>query len=197
MKTARFSDLIKQAGKPSTHLLLVEPKKDSALIRAAKENRVLSVQREIRGARKDSGQVGIFQAEHTQFLVFPHSIGKYSGRKIVGIDFDQVQEPKSGPAPVAKAIKPAQGPEIQVADEEEGEEEEKNTPAGSVVTQKNPKGSRKKDGGRRTARGSAPASGSPVAGKPSKLETAIRKAMKELEANNAVAAYKTLQGAID
>lgn len=167
MKTARFGQVIQAAGKPALHLALTKVEKDAALMRAAKENRVLSVHQEIRGGKKDSGHVGVYQDGRTQFLVFPRSIGKFKERKIVGIDYDQIEQPASGPAPKIKAAEAGRRPKRR--------ETMRSTREGEPP----------RDEGDADAADAA-----------SGLKNAIRRAIRELEGNNSVAAYKTLQAAL-
>jgi hypothetical protein len=93
MKTARFTEVVAAAGRPAMWTSWTEPDKDKSFMRASREHRVMCVHQQVRGGKKDSGVVGLFRDEHTQFLVFPKSVGRFRERKIVGIDYDLVEQP--------------------------------------------------------------------------------------------------------
>jgi len=90
MKTARFSELVARCGRPEVHLTWTAPSADHALQALAKKSRVLTVHQHVRGAKKDSGAVGLEEGSDSQFLVFPKSLSAFRGRRIVGIDYDLV-----------------------------------------------------------------------------------------------------------
>jgi hypothetical protein len=56
-KEVRFSQLVTASGKPETFTLWTDPKKNSAFMKAARENRVLTIVQKPTGAKKDSGLI--------------------------------------------------------------------------------------------------------------------------------------------
>ncbi|HSI64245.1 MAG TPA: hypothetical protein VLE43_14050, partial [Candidatus Saccharimonadia bacterium] len=58
MKTVRFSQIVKSAGKPSTHLQLVAASKDRTLRAALKQHRVMTVSQSTAGNSADHGVIG-------------------------------------------------------------------------------------------------------------------------------------------
>lgn len=92
MKTVRFAALIEASGAPQIHLAWAGPKDDSVLQKALRQHRVLTVHQRVRGAKKDFGVVGFEAAPGTQYLIFPRSIRKFSGQRVVGIRYDLVAD---------------------------------------------------------------------------------------------------------
>jgi hypothetical protein len=167
MKTARFADLVKAAGKPEPHTLWVEPKQDRELQAALTETRVLSVQQGNAGTKADVGKVGYEAGPETQVLIFPRSIASFRGRKIVGLKYDQLATPRRAPATASSARRHVQKrkaapPKAKIATDQD--EERKRSP--------------RKPPSPRDAKA---------------LMRGIKAAMKLLDAGKAVAAYRTLE----
>ena len=95
MKTARFAAVVEAAGKPDTHLLLVSPEKDKALQAAIRTHRVMTVHQELVGNKADHGTVDFELGRARQFLIFPKSISKFKGSRIVGIKYDLLKASSS------------------------------------------------------------------------------------------------------
>ena len=115
MKTVRFSQIIAKCGKPETHLVLVDPKKDRTLQAAIKAHRVMTVKQQTTGTKAERGEVGFDPGPSRQFLIFPKSLQKFAGKSVVGINYDLFIEPttrrkpqvqKQHAKPVKKASKP-------------------------------------------------------------------------------------------
>jgi hypothetical protein len=94
VKTIRFTQVVQRAGRPEVHTLWLPPEKDPELKRAQKTHRVMTLARG--GAAKTPvGTVG-FDVKHAaagQLLVFPKSLARFEGARIVGIKFDLIDEP--------------------------------------------------------------------------------------------------------
>ncbi|HSI15338.1 MAG TPA: hypothetical protein VK961_25045 [Chthoniobacter sp.] len=88
MKTARFSEVVKQCGRPESYLVLVDPAKDKTLKASVKAHRVLTVSQATVGAKADYGEVGFEEGGTRQYLIFPKSLRHFAGRRIVGIKYD-------------------------------------------------------------------------------------------------------------
>jgi len=88
IQTARFSAVLAKCGQPAVHLTLVAPQKDPALRKLEGETRVMTIHRAHRGAGADYGVVGIEPDPGIQLLVFPRSLRRFAGKRIVGINYD-------------------------------------------------------------------------------------------------------------
>lgn len=88
IKTARFSVVLARCGQPAVHLTLVAPQKDPALRKLERETRVMTIHRAPRGTGADYGIVGIEPDPGIQLLVFPRSLRRFAGKRIVGINYD-------------------------------------------------------------------------------------------------------------
>jgi hypothetical protein len=79
-------------------------------MRARKGDRVMTVESGVRG-KADVGVVG-FDATHrkgSQLLIFPRSLKPFAGARIVGIKFDQVEQP----APLEPARRDSPKPRVR------------------------------------------------------------------------------------
>lgn len=113
MKTARFSQLVKQCGKPESYLVLMEPAQDRALQAAVKAQRVLTVTQATVGAKADYGEVGFKEGGPRQYLLFPKSLRNFIGRKIVGVNYELLSHkelPASKRAPAPRLRQPKKAP---------------------------------------------------------------------------------------
>jgi hypothetical protein len=108
VKTARFSNVVRECGEPSSHLVFLDPAKDAALQSAIKANRVMTVFQDAAGTRADRGVVGFEPGRQRQYLVFPMPLNAFAGTTIVGINYDllKVVEPPDPPQPRHPAQKP-------------------------------------------------------------------------------------------
>ena len=87
-KTVRFAAVVKKAGAPVNYLLWSTPGHDEKFKRAVSEEHVMTIHREVRGTHADHGEVGYRPDRHAQFLLFPKSLRKFRGRRVIGIDYD-------------------------------------------------------------------------------------------------------------
>lgn len=90
MKTARFAEVVEKAGKPTSYALWQPPAKDSTFQKALKNHRVMTVHHETVGNAKDYGTVGYTKDKQALFFVFPKSVKRFEGRRIVGINYELV-----------------------------------------------------------------------------------------------------------
>lgn len=108
MKTARFSTVVAKAGKPQHHLAWGEPEDDPALTKSVRQNRLLSVRQQVRGAKADYASVGLEVGRNTQYFIFPRSLKAFAGSRIIAINYDLTDEKISaGPAPKPNRLKHA------------------------------------------------------------------------------------------
>jgi hypothetical protein len=125
MQTVRFAQVVSQAGRPQPYLTWLAPDRDRALKKLTRETRVLSIHQELRGTRKDFGSVGLHWDGSSQILIFPKSLARFAGKRVVGIDYDLIapashaagppvrhprRSPDSKPRPPVRTQKP---PDVQ------------------------------------------------------------------------------------
>src|SRR4051812_9191307 len=92
MKTVRFAEVVAASGRPEVHLLLLEPEKDPALQRAIKAGKVMTIHQATVGHAADYGTIG-FEKVGGQILIFPKSVKRFEGRRVVGINFELTADP--------------------------------------------------------------------------------------------------------
>jgi hypothetical protein len=92
MKTARFTAVVREAGRPTTHLLLVSPENDKVLQAAIKTHRVMTVHQRPTGNQADHGTVGFEPGGARQYLIFPKSLSEFQEFHIIGIKYDLLDE---------------------------------------------------------------------------------------------------------
>lgn len=105
-KTSRFKTVVESAGKPTVHLPLTDPEKDQTLRRADKANRVMMVHQTTVGTAKDFGTVGFDPEVTGEILIFPRSLKTFAGSRVVGIDYDLINEEKATKKAPLKKAKP-------------------------------------------------------------------------------------------
>jgi hypothetical protein len=91
-KAIRFSELIKRSGKPETVTLWTKPKDNPQLMKAVRENRVLTVVQKVSGTAADFGEIGFHQKPSALYLVFPKALPKITDSRVIGIKYDLLQE---------------------------------------------------------------------------------------------------------
>jgi hypothetical protein len=92
MKTARFAEVVEKAGQPTPYSLWQSPAKDTNFQKALKAHRVMTVHHETAGNARDYGTVGYTKDKHALLFLFPKSVKRFVGRRIVGIKYDLVAE---------------------------------------------------------------------------------------------------------
>lgn len=187
MQTARFSTVVERAGRPEPYLSWAAPDKDAELKRLLKANRVMTVHQQLRGPHKDYGTVGLHrEGGSDQILVFPKSLARFAERRIVGIDYAFVAGENYGAGPRAPA------PRVEKA--------APRTSAGGSGLRSDRAGHRlallstpptKRPESPATARAARPED-SPYPSR-EELVRGIKRALGELKAGKAVAAYERLQ----
>ena len=105
-KVLRFAALVKTCGHPQTVTLWTKPENNPALMKAVRENRVLTVIQKSSSHRKDFGLIGFQPHQFALYLVFPKRLPKADDHAtVVGIRYDLIEEPDA-PNPPAKAVPP-------------------------------------------------------------------------------------------
>ena len=89
-KTARFSQVIENCGKPQVYTLWQKPSADCHLSAQIKKNCVMTILKSETGT--DFGIVGLNESKETRYLIFPKSLTRLVGKRIIGIDWALVRE---------------------------------------------------------------------------------------------------------
>jgi hypothetical protein len=110
MDTVRFSKIVETVGKPSVHVLWIDPAKDTILQKAIKANRVMTIHQPPAGTKTDYGTIGFEKNVSGQVLIFPKSLKSFADKRVIGVKYDLLEwasVPKSQQAPKAQPAKPA------------------------------------------------------------------------------------------
>jgi hypothetical protein len=89
VKTVRFRMIVDKCGKPEVYTLWQKPKADRHFQSLLKNNRVMTVRPTDSGT--DFGEIGFHQKPGARLLVFPKSLKRFEGQRIIGIDWALVQ----------------------------------------------------------------------------------------------------------
>ncbi|HEV7867191.1 MAG TPA: hypothetical protein VGO90_05885 [Chthoniobacteraceae bacterium] len=209
MKTIRFSQVVAQSGQPEPYTLWSAPEKDQDFQAALKQQRVMTVHQETVGAKKDYGEVGFSGDHQSTLLIFPKSLKAFAEQRVIGVKYDllapapevKTRSPKAAktaapkaaekalpkpPAlkPLEEAPKPAAVPfgPLRVFRAEEAARPKVNPPA-------------KVPAERREPTPKAPVH-EPDSEALERLTREVQRAMKQLQSGKAVAAYQTLEKAL-
>jgi len=90
IKTARFSQIIEDCGKPQVYTLWQKPSADRHLQSQIKNNRVMTILKSESGT--DFGMVGFKESKEARYLIFPKSLKRFAENRIVGIDWAVARE---------------------------------------------------------------------------------------------------------
>jgi len=90
VKTARFTQVVEGCGKPQVYTLWQKPSSDRHLQSQLKNNRVMTIVTSPSGT--DFGIVGLKESKESRYLIFPKSLKRFAGKRIVGIDWTLVGE---------------------------------------------------------------------------------------------------------
>lgn len=189
MKTARFTEVVAAAGRPQVHALWMAPDRDPELKRAVRDCRVMTLHQQLRGTKKDYGTVGLHLEGSTQVLVFPKPLRRFGDRHIVGIDYKLIQQPDPKDSVRVQVAKPKAAPKsrtapVRGADSAHAKRELRLDQDEAPV--------RKKEA---AAKPSPPEPPKHPALTRDELLAEIRRALRELKAGKAVAAYERLNAA--
>ena len=90
IKMLRFSQVVENCGKPHVYTLWQKPSADRHLQAQIKKNRVMTILKSESGT--DFGIVGLKESKETRYLIFPKSLARFAGKRIIGIDWALVRE---------------------------------------------------------------------------------------------------------
>jgi len=91
-KKIRFSDLVRNSGRPEVTTLWTDPKRDKTNQMAIKQNRVVTVVQEPTSKKKDYGRIGFHEQPHASYLIFPRSLPHQPDARVIGINYQLIQE---------------------------------------------------------------------------------------------------------
>jgi hypothetical protein len=113
-KKIRFGDLVRNSGRPQPMTLWTDPKNDKSFSKAVKENRIVTVIEDPASKRKGFGQIGFHAQPHAFYLVFPRSLPRENGSRVIGINYELLEEPRVGSDPVRNTKSEPKPPEIKI-----------------------------------------------------------------------------------
>ena len=90
VKTARFAQVVEKCGKPQIYTLWQKPSADRHFQGQIKNNRVMTILKSQSGT--DFGIVGLKESKEARYLIFPRSLKRFAGKRIVGVDWLLVRE---------------------------------------------------------------------------------------------------------
>jgi hypothetical protein len=90
IKTARFSQVIENCGKPRVHMLWQKPSVDGHLQAEIKKNRVMTILKSESGT--DFGMIGFKESKEARYLIFPKSLKPFAEKRIIGIEWTLMGE---------------------------------------------------------------------------------------------------------
>jgi hypothetical protein len=89
-KTARFSQVVENCGKPQVYTLWQKPSADRHLQAQIKKNRVMTILKTESGT--DFGIASFKESKDARYLIFPKSLKHFAEERIIGIDWALVHE---------------------------------------------------------------------------------------------------------
>ena len=90
IKTARFSQVVENCGKPQVYTLWQKPSGDRHIQAQIKNNRVMTILKSESGT--DFGTICFKESKEASYLIFPKSLKRFAEKRIVGIDWALVSE---------------------------------------------------------------------------------------------------------
>jgi hypothetical protein len=90
IKTARFSKVVENCGKPQVYTLWQKPSADRRLQTQIKNNRVMTILKSESGT--DFGIPGFKESREARYLIFPKSLKRFAEKRIIGTDWALVRE---------------------------------------------------------------------------------------------------------
>jgi len=159
----------------------------------------MTVHQENTGTASDFGEIGFKEDVQGSFLLFPKSLKRYEGRRVVGVKYDLLKEPP--PVAVARpkpAIKPKSQPMPEAKPERKAETKSKpvKQPRARKFEPLRVYEPEQPEDQPTPAKQPRPKGAVDVSQQLKSLSREVRKALKKLEQGNAVAAYQILEKAV-
>ena len=89
VKTVRFAAVVEKAGAPEVYTLWQKPATDRRFQSLRKNSRIMTVQQTESGT--DFGVAEFCERPGARYLVFPKSVKRFAGKRVVGINWDLLQ----------------------------------------------------------------------------------------------------------
>ena len=90
VKTARFSQVVEECGKPQVYTLWQKPLSDRHVQAQMKKNRVMTILKSETGT--DFGIIALKESKEARYLIFPKSLKRFAGKRIIRVDWALVRE---------------------------------------------------------------------------------------------------------
>src|SRR4051794_28013217 len=94
-KSVRFSVLVKACGQPDPVTLWTDPARDRRFLSAVRQNRVMTVEQQNVGTRKDVGVIGFVKEKNASYFIFPKRLNAFTGMEVHGIKYELINQPAS------------------------------------------------------------------------------------------------------
>lgn len=196
MKTVRFARVVEACGRPHVHALWTAPAKDPEFARALAAHRVMTLDHT--AGKADAGTIGFAAraAKGGEFLIFPKSLRRFAGARVVGVKYELIAQPQLAPGDIRAWMAPAPArrvrpPPAKHPDSSSRDAAPASHPAPAAHDTPAPRPTRRAPSGPRASRLKPETTASP-----SDLVAEVRAALAELERGKTVAAYRRLQRAV-
>jgi hypothetical protein len=90
VKTVRFAQVVEKYGQPEVYTLWQKPAQDRHFQSQIKNNRVMTIQKSETGT--EFGIAGFEERKGASYLVFPKSLKRFENKRIVGINWELVNQ---------------------------------------------------------------------------------------------------------
>src|ERR1043166_4784926 len=91
----RFGDLVRNSGRPQVVTLWTKPEQNPSLMKAIKQNRVMTVIQEAQ--TRPYGVLGFEVQPGALYLLFPRALPRREKARVIGINFQLIEQPVSAP----------------------------------------------------------------------------------------------------
>jgi hypothetical protein len=195
MATIRFSRLVELAGKPTVHLLWIDPTKDKTLQKAISDHRVLTVHQRPVDAKSDYGTVGFQEGVSGQILIFPKSLKQFAEKRVIGVKYGLLEWPT---VPVSQQVRKTK--QVQEAKPAQRSSKSKRQKAKTKLPiRKAEPPAVEEIGTGRVVKFPTPAGDDEIGSSPDveTIKSQVRQAMKFLEEGKQVATFNLLKRIVD
>ncbi|MDB6123943.1 MAG: hypothetical protein JWQ71_2936 [Pedosphaera sp.] len=94
-KSVRFLEVVKACSRPEPVTLWTDPMKDRHFKSAVRQNRVMTIEQENVGTRKDVGIIGFIKERNASYFIFPKPLDAFTGMEVRGIKYELIKQPAS------------------------------------------------------------------------------------------------------
>jgi hypothetical protein len=104
METVRFSQVVAKCGEPQAHVQWLPVAQDAELKAAMEDERVMTVHIQTVGTKKDFGEIGLETKGQRTLLIFPKTLRRFAGKRVVGIDYGLLKGDAGEEEPEVKRV---------------------------------------------------------------------------------------------